>query len=83
MKNLLFSIIYIIFSLSLLNAQQDNFKYHNDANYFEHKFGNPTTSDIPVPFTWQYYQTSTTSQLTDIQLIGTNAWATHIGMGVV
>ena len=83
MKHFLFTTFYLIFSISLLNAQQDNFKYHSDANYFEHNYGNPTTSDIPVPFIWQYFQTATTYQLTDLQFNGNLGWATHTDMGVV
>jgi len=82
MERLIVLIVFFLINSSLI-AQQDNYKYINNCNYFEHSYGNSITNSDFTPFPWQYYQTSTTSQITDVQFWGMFGWATHTSMGMV
>lgn len=81
MKNFIF-ITLLVFS-SYTTAQDSYFSYIKDCDYFEHINSNPISNTNFEPSLWSYFQTSTTSQITDIQFMAFLGCATHISMGLV
>lgn len=84
MKKIFLLILLVLFFGSKLNAQYDHFfKYDEKYNCFEHSYLNYSEPQNDNPFVWQFFQTSTNYQLTDLQFNGNLGWATHTAMGVV
>jgi photosystem II stability/assembly factor-like uncharacterized protein len=81
MKNIIFIMLLVFTSFTF--AQDKYYKYINDCNYFEHTNLNQITNINNESFIWNYFQTTTTSQITDVQFIANLGWATHSGMGMV
>jgi len=83
MKYIFLLLFFVIFCNLSLNAQQDNYIYINNGNFYEHSSGNSITSSGNNYFFWLFYQTPTTYQITDVQFFGSYKWATHTDMGLV
>jgi photosystem II stability/assembly factor-like uncharacterized protein len=77
-------ILVLLFAFgSFISAQDNHFKYISDCNYFEHSNSNSITNTNYDLLTWNFFQTSTTYLITDVQFLGSFGWATHIDMGLV
>lgn len=84
MKYIIF-LIPVLFCVSAINSQNKYYKFYEDCNLFclteEYPVHNNNFKPLPP---WNFIQTTTTSQITDIQYSGFfNCWATHTGMGLV
>jgi photosystem II stability/assembly factor-like uncharacterized protein len=81
MKKVILVLIFLITSNCF--AQVSNRNYISDCNFFEHSNSHSATgvnSDFSI---WNFFQTPTTSQITDVQFTGSSGWATHTSMGLV
>lgn len=81
MKNFIFITLLVFSSYTL--AQDSFFRYKKDFDYFEHTNTNPISNTNSESSLWSYFQTSTTSQITDVQFMAFLGCATHISMGLV
>ena len=81
MKKVILVLIFVFFSNSF--ARYGNNYYISDCNFFVHPDSYSGSGAISGFSIWNFFQTSTTSQITDVQFIGQNGWATHTGMGLV
>lgn len=81
MKNFIFITLLVFSSFTL--AQDSHFRYIKDCDYFEHTNSNPISNANFESSLWSYFQTSTTSQITDVQYMAFLGCATHISMGLV
>jgi photosystem II stability/assembly factor-like uncharacterized protein len=81
MKKVILVLLFIF--ISSVYAQENSFKYMSDCDYFGHTNNNPVTGTSSPYSIWNFFQTSTASQITDVQFISSFGWATHTGMGLV
>ena len=84
MKYIIF-LIAVLFCVSAINSQNKYYEFYEDCNLFclteEYPVHNNNFNPLPP---WNFIQTTTTSQITDIQYSGVfNCWATHTSMGLV
>lgn len=84
MKHLIFLITFL-FCVNAVNSQNIYQYYYSGCNLFVLKEQNTAITGNCNPLTqWNFYQTPTASQITDVQYSGVfNCWATHNSTGLV
>jgi photosystem II stability/assembly factor-like uncharacterized protein len=84
MKHIIFLIV-VLFCVNAVNSQNNYWDFYQDCNLFiiKENYNALSPNGNPLP-PWNFIQTATTSQITDIQYSGFfNCWATHTSMGLV
>lgn len=81
MEKVILVLVFVFISLGF--SQDKYYRLNRDCNFFEHSNTNPVTNTNSNLSIWNFFQTSTTSQITDVQFYGTYGWASHTSMGIV